>query len=164
MRLSRAATEGSRERGLRGQAPLASVFGGVFHPPKTLLAGAPGTTGEVLRMREPYGEGVATHAGPESCVVGREAGDEALTGVRAGRAIEPRNQCPAKAGSPGCRRIRPMRKATPCAPIREARRDPARSENPSMYGNTSHGNREIPRPPATRGTAGRIGKSGDVRR
>jgi len=36
-------------------------------------------------MEVSYGEGVATHAGPESCAVGREAGGEALTGERAGR-------------------------------------------------------------------------------
>ena len=43
-------------------------------------------------MREPYIEGVAIHDGPESCAGVREGGGEALTGVRAGRAIEPRNQ------------------------------------------------------------------------
>ncbi len=41
-----------------------------------------------------YVEGVAIHDGPESCVVVREGGGEALTGVRTGRAIEPRNQQP----------------------------------------------------------------------
>jgi len=43
-------------------------------------------------MRELYIEGVATHDGPESCVGVREDVGEALTGVRAGQAIEPRNQ------------------------------------------------------------------------
>ena len=43
-------------------------------------------------MRVLYIEGVAIHSGPESCVAVREGGGEALTGVRAGRAIEPRNQ------------------------------------------------------------------------
>ena len=42
-------------------------------------------------MEELYAEGVATHGGPESCVVVCEGGGEALTGARAGRAIEPRN-------------------------------------------------------------------------
>jgi len=45
-------------------------------------------------MKESYGEGVATHAGPESCAVDREDQGEALTGVRAGqpwsREITPR--------------------------------------------------------------------------
>ena len=35
-------------------------------------------------MQEPYGEGVASHTGPESCVVVREGRGEALTGVHAG--------------------------------------------------------------------------------
>ena len=41
-------------------------------------------TGEELRMKESYGEGLASHTGPESCASGREAAGEALTGVRAG--------------------------------------------------------------------------------
>jgi hypothetical protein len=43
-------------------------------------------------MRELYIEGLATHDGPESCVGVCEGAGEALTGVRAGWAIEPRNQ------------------------------------------------------------------------
>jgi hypothetical protein len=38
-------------------------------------------------MKESYGEGVATHTGPESCVVVRKGGGEALTGERAGRLL-----------------------------------------------------------------------------
>ena len=37
-------------------------------------------------------EGLATHGGPESCVDDPRGRGEALTGVRAGRAIEPRNR------------------------------------------------------------------------
>jgi hypothetical protein len=40
-------------------------------------------------MRELYIEGAATRGGPESCVDVREGVGEALTGVCAGRAIEP---------------------------------------------------------------------------
>jgi RNA-directed DNA polymerase len=40
-------------------------------------------------MKESYGEGVATHTGPELCVASRKAGDEALVGVRAGRVLSP---------------------------------------------------------------------------
>ena len=43
-------------------------------------------------MQESYIEGLANHDDPESCGVVREDGGEALTGVRAGWAIEPRNQ------------------------------------------------------------------------
>jgi hypothetical protein len=32
-------------------------------------------------MRESYGEGLATHTGPESCIVVRKDAGEALTGV-----------------------------------------------------------------------------------
>lgn len=42
-------------------------------------------------MEESHIEGVATHDGPESCAAAREDGGEALTGVRAGQVIEPRN-------------------------------------------------------------------------
>ena len=43
-------------------------------------------------MEELYAEGLATHDDPESCVGVCEGVGEALTGARAGRAIEPRNQ------------------------------------------------------------------------
>ena len=35
-------------------------------------------------MKEPYGEGLASRTDPESCVVSREAGHEALTGAHVG--------------------------------------------------------------------------------
>ena len=41
-------------------------------------------------MKELYGEGLATHADPESCAGSRKGAGEALTGAHAGRAIEPR--------------------------------------------------------------------------
>jgi hypothetical protein len=34
-----------------------------------------------------YGEGVATHTGPESCALRREASREALTGVCVGQVV-----------------------------------------------------------------------------
>ena len=43
-------------------------------------------------MEVSYGEGLATHTGPESCAVDREVGGEALTGVRAGRVLS-REMC-----------------------------------------------------------------------
>ena len=43
-------------------------------------------------MKTLYVEGAAIHDDPESCVDVRKGGGEALTGVRAGWANEPRNQ------------------------------------------------------------------------
>jgi len=43
-------------------------------------------------MEELHTEGLATRGDPESCVDDPRGRGEALTGARAGRAIEPRNQ------------------------------------------------------------------------
>src|ERR1035438_2373966 len=43
-------------------------------------------------MKELCAEGLATHGDPEACVDDPRGRGEALTGARAGRAIEPRNQ------------------------------------------------------------------------
>jgi hypothetical protein len=110
-------------------------------------------------MRESYGEGLATYAGPESCGAAREGRAEALTGGRAGR-VSSREST----NTPGRRRCRRKRKATSGASIREMPRSPARSKTPCTYGSTSRENREIPCPPAADGAAGRIEKSTDVRR
>ena len=92
-------------------------------------------------MRTLYVEGVATHDGPESCVDVREDGGEALTGVRAGWAIEPRNH-----GVRGADAVeisgRPHRRQR----YRELSSDPARSKNLCMHGVSMRENREIPRP------------------
>ena len=117
-------------------------------------------------MKESYGEGVATHTGPESCVAVREDGGEALTGGKAGRVLSreihepPRERWTLRGadvledgGRPCCGR-RPRK-----APV-----DPARSETPRMPGHTVHGNREVPRLSPIEGIGGRIGKSKDTRR
>lgn len=92
-------------------------------------------------MEEPYTEGVATHGGPESCVVVREGGGEALTGARAGRAIEPRNHRVRGADAVyGSGRQHLQRR------YRELLVGPARSETPCMYGTSMRENREIPPP------------------
>jgi hypothetical protein len=94
-------------------------------------------------MQEPYVEGVATHGGPESCAVARKSGGEALTGVRAGRVIEPRNTLDrgADAVDRGGRPHRVQR-------YRERHADPARSKTPCMRGISMRENREVPHPPA----------------
>ena len=38
-------------------------------------------------MKEPYGEGLASHTGSELCALSRKAGSEALTGAQAGRVL-----------------------------------------------------------------------------
>jgi RNA-directed DNA polymerase len=94
-------------------------------------------------MKEPDIEGVATHGGPKSCVGVREGGGEALTGVRAGWAIEPRNQgsgVPTPLTGPEGNIAGSARREPPA--------DPARSENLCMRGISMHENREVPRSPA----------------
>jgi hypothetical protein len=117
-------------------------------------------------MKESYGEGIATHTDPESCVGVREGAGEALTGGRAGRVLSREIHA-----SPRKRRLLRGADAVEVGGrpyltrrYREARRDPARSETPSTYGRTSHGNREILRPPVGTVLTGRIGKSKDTRR
>ncbi len=78
-------------------------------------------------MKEPYTEGVATHGDPESCVVIRKGVGEALTGARAGRAIEPRNQ-----GDRGAQAVIHVEGNIGCGAMREPQSDPARSENLCM--------------------------------
>jgi hypothetical protein len=94
------------------------------------------------RMRTPYFEGLATREGPESCVGVPRGRSEALTGVRAGWAIEPRNQRNRGADvvPVGGRQHRRRR-------YREAPADPARSENLCMCGAFMSENRESPRSP-----------------
>jgi RNA-directed DNA polymerase len=87
-------------------------------------------------------EDLASHDDPESCAVVREGCGEALTGVRAGSAIEPRNQgfWGADVVKRGGRQHRRLR-------YREWPADPARSKNRCMHGVSRRENREIPRLP-----------------
>ena len=110
-------------------------------------------------MKESYECEVATHIGPESCGAAREGGVEALTGDRAGRVFSRVSFFLRDADAVGESR-RPHRVQR----YREVCQSPARSETPSTYVNTSHGNREIPSPPRVAVALGRIGKSKDVRR
>jgi len=106
-------------------------------------------------MKESDIEGIANHDGPESCVGVREDVGEALTGVRAGWAIEPRNQrfVGADAVNWSGRQHRWQRYC-------ELSANPARSKNLCMHGISMRENREIPWSPAARdGAAGRGGKA-----
>ena len=110
-------------------------------------------------MRESHVEGPATHDGPESCAAAREGWGEALTGVRAGRVLSRERGTLRGADAVGLGGRQHLWRR-----YREALRDPARSETPRTYGNTSRENREIPSSPVADGAAGRVGKSKDVRR
>ena len=91
-------------------------------------------------MRELYIEGVAIHGGPESCVGVREDGGEALAGVRAGWAIEPRKSNEVQGADVLPSGGRPCRWRR----YRELLADPARSENLGMHEVSMRENREIP--------------------
>lgn len=92
-------------------------------------------------MEELYIEGLASHGGPESCVDDPRGRGEALTGARAGRAIEPRNM------NPGCPRSQTGGRQHCQRRYRESPADPARSKNQGMCGTFMRENREIPHPP-----------------
>ena len=106
-------------------------------------------------MKESYGEGLATHTGPESCAAVREA----LTGVRAGRVFSRERTLLRDADA-----VEEGGRPHPARRARQTRRSPARSQTPGMSGYTSRENRESPWSPVADGAAGRIGKSKDTRR
>jgi hypothetical protein len=92
-------------------------------------------------MKESYSENIAGYTDPESCESYGNVRLEALTGEPAGRAIEPRNQVILRGVDVlmACGRPhRAGRYSKTCPAL-------ARSENHSMQGSFSHGNREIPR-------------------
>ena len=111
-------------------------------------------------MEVSYSEGLANHAGPESCVGARKGEGEALTGVRAGWVLSREIHAPRKGGSLrgadaveiGGRRDRLPRKG-------ERQSDPARSETARMYASTSCGNREILLASVIARSAERVGRS-----
>src|SRR4051812_14168409 len=93
-------------------------------------------------MEESHGKGPASHPDPESCLDGRKAGGEALTG--------------AHAGQPSSCEIRPSGVPTPLSEAEgntgsgatgEPLSDPAQSETLHTRGNSSHRYREVPTPP-----------------
>ena len=77
---------------------------------------------------------------------------EALTGERAGRVFSRVRQSLRDADA-----VRGSGRHHRVHRYREVYQSPARSEAPSMYGNISHGNREIPSPPRAAVALGRFG-------
>src|SRR5258708_3137060 len=106
-------------------------------------------------MEELYAEGLATHGGPESCVDDPRGRGEALTGARAGRAIEPRNHYDrgADAVQEGEGKAGGGVRGGPVA-------GPGRWENQGMCGTSMRENRESPCPPGWLVT--RAGRSGNA--
>jgi len=120
-------------------------------------------------MKESYVEGLASYGGPESCVHIREGVGEALTGVRAGRVLSRVIHAPGRKARDvrGAEVVEIHRRPHRACRIGEAGMDPARSETLRTRANISHGNREVPRPSASRweaSSAERIVKPKGVRR
>ncbi len=104
-------------------------------------------------MKESYGEGPASHTGPESCVGRREAAGEALTGVHADQPLSSEIK---SSGTPTL-----LSKAEGNIgrnDSRESCSSPAESKTLRMRGNSLHGNREIPSAPTADGAMGRSEK------
>ena len=91
-------------------------------------------------MKESHSEDQASHTGPESCEGVGNGALEALTGVPAGRAIEPRNAVIVREADTLVTNGRPHRACR----NGKARPAPARSKNQGMWGSFSRGSREIP--------------------
>jgi RNA-directed DNA polymerase len=86
-------------------------------------------------MKEPHEEGIASHFDPESCVVIREGGSEALTGARTGWVLS-RETTEIDQGAdvvPGNGRQHRWHRH------REMQLGPAWSETPCMCGNSLRG-------------------------
>ena len=89
-------------------------------------------------MRVPYGEGVASHTGPESCGGVRKAAVEALTGVRAGQPLSPEIFI-----VPGADAVPTGGRQHPACRPGETRPDPAGSETLSTHVSTSRGGKRL---------------------
>jgi RNA-directed DNA polymerase len=110
-------------------------------------------TGEESRMKESYGKGPASHPDPESCVDGRKAGGEALTGAHAGQP----SSCEIRSsGMPTL--LSEAEGHTTSDAHGKSLVDPAQSKTLSMRGNSLRGNREIPGSSIVDGLVDRSGK------
>ena len=90
-------------------------------------------------MQESHGKGPASHPDPESCVDGRKAGGEALTGAHAGQPLS----CEIRqSGVPTL--FSEAEGHTEVGATGKPISDPAQSKTLRMRGNSLHGNREIP--------------------
>ena len=120
-------------------------------------------------MKVSYTEGLASYGGPESCVHIREGVGEALTGGRAGRVLSRVIHAPGRKARDvrGAEAVEISPRSHRACRIGEAGMDPARSETLRTRASTLCGNREIPRPSASRWeatSAERIVKPKGIRR
>jgi hypothetical protein len=106
-------------------------------------------------MEELDAEGLATHDDPEPCVDDPRGRGEALTGARAGRAIEPRNP---RFGVPT---LYKRRKATSLAALSRVVRGPRVVKEPGHVRNLR--TREPGDPTFARSVDHRAGRSGNTR-
>jgi hypothetical protein len=103
-------------------------------------------------MKVSYVEGLASYGGPESCVHIRKGVGEALTGGCAGRVLS----CVIHAlgrkawDARGAEVVETHRRPHRACRIGEAGMDPAQSQTLRMRASTLFGNREVPRPSASR--------------
>jgi len=105
-------------------------------------------------MKELYRKGLANHPGLESCVVGRKAAIEALTGVHAGRVWSceiiatgvPTSFRMAEGNTDGCASASARRTPRSLRPLR-------------MHGNSTRENRETPSMLDIDPVAGRLEKA-----
>lgn len=103
-------------------------------------------------MKEPYGEGITSHSGPESCGGAREGTAEAWTGVRAGRVSSPE-----KSRNPGADALAPGGRQHCIDVFVRCDAGPAWSLTPRTHGNSANGNRESLESAAKEGVAVRAG-------
>lgn len=90
-------------------------------------------------MKEPYGEGLASHSGPESCAAGSNRRGEALTGeVRAG------DRAAKSAQVSGCRHGRAQWQATHCVACSRASQWPGAVRESVHVPKLLSAHREIP--------------------
>src|ERR1700730_12202406 len=113
-------------------------------------------------MQESYGEGLASHTGPELCGVSREAGLEALVGVRAGRVLSPEiSQSGVATLSPYAEGHTLSSASASWTGTPRGRRPRACTETPRTRTGRSQGS---PKSPSDAGVMERSGKSRDARR
>ena len=88
-------------------------------------------------MQVHYDEGIANHIGPEPCVVGREAGDEASAGVRIGQPSSRESLIFSDAD------VVRITEGNMGSAITRASAQSGVVEDPGMCGSSLHGNREV---------------------